>query len=151
MVNFEMDNKHSGFCSDDVFNTQKRDNRFNQRVFQIREDTTMRALISLTIIAAFLMSANSTWKKIERDFAPQAIASAKASVDRMNGSITSAVTKTATTANPFTTITAKTEATATINSNPTPTEIIVQKNCSGMDCYRDLEVQIPVIVASNIN
>lgn len=109
----------------------------------------MRALISLTIIAAVLISASQTWKEIERDFAPQAIASAKANVDRMNGSITSAVTKT-TTANPFTATTAKTEAVAP-KTNETPAVIVRPRDCSGMDCYRDLEVQIPVIVATNIN
>ena len=106
----------------------------------------MRTLIGLAIIVSVLTAANSTWKNIEREFAPKA----RASVERMNNSIT-AVTKTA--SNPFTSAPeAKQEATATnTKSNPTPTVIIVQKDCSGMDCYRDLEFQIPVIVASNIN
>ena len=98
----------------------------------------MRALISLTIIAAVLISANSTWKRIERDFAPQA----RVSVEHINSSITN------TTNNPFTTTATKQVAAATIKSNPTPVEIIVPRNCSGMDCYPDLE-EILTVMAAN--
>jgi len=35
-------------------------------------------------------------------------------------------------------------------TNPTPTMIVVAPHCSGMDCYPDLKVKIPVIMASNI-
>lgn len=140
-------NQRSGFRSNDGQHTQKRNNRFNQRVLEVREDMTMRTLIGLAIIVSVMTAANSTWKKIERDFAPQA----RASVERMNNSITSAVTKT--TSNPFTGAPeVKQEATASnTRSNPTPTVIITQKGCLGMDCYHDLETPIPVIVASNIN
>jgi len=35
-------------------------------------------------------------------------------------------------------------------TNQTPLVICVAPNCSGMDCYPDLKIKIPVVMASNI-
>lgn len=107
----------------------------------------MRALINLAIIVAIATAGMNTWNKFEAQYAPKALASARTSVDQLNNSITNAVSKTN---NPFQ-AEAKAQEAVNTKSNATPTVIIRQKDCAGMDCYKDMTTEIPVIVASNIN
>ncbi len=54
--------------------------------------------------------------------------------------------------NPFQTSPTKSQdvAVTSTRSKSTPTMIVVAPKCSGMDCYTDLKVKIPVMMASNI-
>lgn len=54
--------------------------------------------------------------------------------------------KLTTVSNPLTASTAK--ATGNTNSNPTPTVIITQRNCAGLDCYKDLETPLQIVAAN---
>ncbi len=107
----------------------------------------MRALIGIAIIATVLLAANKTWTNIQRDFQQkQMIETAKASIDKLNTTIN---TKLATASNPFTaTPAAAAQEAPAVLSNPTPIQIDVPKDCSGMACYPDLEKPLTVVAAN---
>ena len=107
----------------------------------------MKNLILIAIIAAGWHYGTQALKSFEGSHSQATSMSRTVSdqVDAVKAVISSRLT---TVSNPLTTGTKAAQSTGNTNSNPTPTVIIVQRNCAGMDCYSDMEAPMTVLAAN---